>query len=162
MTTKAVIALGSNLGDRRAYIIEAIARIAKTSGIKVTKYAPIFESKALTLTGIDTSKPEYLNTVIEITSSLNPEELLLKLQAIENLMGRLRKERWGDRTIDIDIITYGQETFSSKTLVIPHPEAKNRSFVIVPWYVMDQSAKLPGIGRIGKLAQGYADQVQIK
>ena len=67
-----------------------------------------------------------------------------------------------DRTIDIDIITYGQETFSSETLVIPHPEAKNRSFVIVPWYVMDQSAKLPGIGRIGKLAQGYADQVQIK
>jgi 2-amino-4-hydroxy-6-hydroxymethyldihydropteridine diphosphokinase len=162
MAAKVVIALGSNLGDRRAYIIEAIARIAKTSGIKVTKYAPIFESKALTLTGIDTSKPEYLNTVIEIKTSHKPEELLLKLQAIENLMGRLRKERWGDRTIDIDIITYGQETLNSRSLVIPHPEAVNRSFVIVPWYVMDQSAKLPGVGRIEKLAQGYADQVQIK
>ena len=162
MATKAVIALGSNLGDRRASIVQAIARIAKTPRIRVTKYAPIFESKALTLTGIDTSKPEYLNTVIEIKTSLKPEELLLALQAIENQLGRLRKERWGDRTIDIDIITYGQHSLNSRSLVIPHPEAANRSFVIVPWYVMDQSAKLPGIGRIEKLARSYADQVQIK
>ena len=162
MATKAVIALGSNLGDRRASIVQAIARIAKTPRIRVTKYAPIFESKALTLTGIDTSKPEYLNTVIEIKTSLKPEELLLALQAIENQLGRLRKERWGDRTIDIDIITYGQHSLYSRSLVIPHPEAANRSFVIVPWYVMDQSAKLPDIGRIEKLAQSYADQVQIK
>ena len=162
MATKAVIALGSNLGDRRASIVQAIARIAKTPRIRVTKYAPIFESKALTLTGIDTAKPEYLNTVIEIKTSLKPEELLLALQAIENQLGRLRKERWGDRTIDIDIITYGQHSLNSRSLVIPHPEAANRSFVIVPWYVMDQSAKLPGIGRIEKLARSYADQVQIK
>ncbi|NBR65326.1 MAG: 2-amino-4-hydroxy-6-hydroxymethyldihydropteridine diphosphokinase [Micrococcales bacterium] len=162
MATKVVIALGSNLGERRNWIIQAIARIAKIPGTKVTKYAPIFESKALTLTGIDASKPEYLNTVIEVKTKLKPEELLLALQAIENLLGRLRKERWGDRTIDIDIITYGQETFSSRSLVIPHPEAANRSFVIVPWYVMDQSAKLPGIGRIEKLAVGYVGQVKIK
>ena len=162
MATKAVIALGSNLGDRRASIVQAIARIAKTPRIRVTKYSPIFESKALTLAGIDTSKPEYLNTVIEIKTALKPEELLLALQAIENQLGRLRKERWGDRTIDIDIITYGQHSLNSRSLVIPHPEAANRSFVIVPWYVMDQSAKLPGIGRIEKLARSYADQVQIK
>lgn len=162
MATKAVLALGSNLGDRRASIVQAIARIAKTPRIRVTKYSPIFESKALTLAGIDTSKPEYLNTVIEIKTALKPEELLLALQAIENQLGRLRKERWGDRTIDIDIITYGQHSLNSRSLVIPHPEAANRSFVIVPWYVMDQSAKLPGIGRIEKLAESYADQVQIK
>ena len=162
MATKAVLALGSNLGDRRASIVQAIARIAKTPRIRVTKYSPIFESKALTLAGIDTSKPEYLNTVIEIKTALKPEELLLALQAIENRLGRLRKERWGDRTIDIDIITYGQHSLNSRSLVIPHPEAANRSFVIVPWYVMDQSAKLPGIGRIEKLAESYADQVQIK
>jgi len=102
-----------------------------------------------------------LNCVAEIETPLEPEQLLRELQAIEIELGRKRKERWGDRNIDIDIITYGDSHFTSKDLVIPHPEAKNRAFVIVPWYLMNQKATLPGVGRIKKLARKYAGEVEL-
>jgi 2-amino-4-hydroxy-6-hydroxymethyldihydropteridine diphosphokinase len=92
---------------------------------------------------------------------LSPEQLLRELQAIEIELGRKRKERWGDRNIDIDIITYGDSKLQTEDLVIPHPEAKNRAFVIVPWYLMNQKATLPGVGRIKKLARRFAGEVEL-
>ena len=159
--TIAVIALGSNLGQRRKWLVKALALISTTPDIYLTDISPVVESKALTLAGVDSSKPRFLNCVAEIETPLKPEQLLKALQAIEQKLGRKRKERWGDRNIDIDIITYGNTHFRSPDLVIPHPEAKNRSFVIVPWYLMNQKAELPGIGRIEKLAEVYVDQVKL-
>ncbi|MCX6496032.1 MAG: 2-amino-4-hydroxy-6-hydroxymethyldihydropteridine diphosphokinase [Rhodoluna sp.] len=159
--TICVLALGSNLGNRRNWLIKALSLIATTKDVYLTDISPIVESKALTLAGVDSSKPKFLNCVTEIETSLKPEELLRQLQAIELELGRKRKERWGDRNIDIDIITYGNTNFRSPELVIPHPETKNRSFVIVPWYLMDQNATLPGVGRIEKLAEVFVDQVKL-
>ena len=159
--TICVLALGSNLGNRRNWLIKALSLIATTKDVYLTDISPIVESKALTLAGVDSSKPKFLNCVAEIETSLKPEELLRQMQAIELELGRKRKERWGDRNIDIDIITYGNTNFRSPELVIPHPETKNRSFVIVPWYLMDQNATLPGVGRIEKLAEVFVDQVKL-
>jgi 2-amino-4-hydroxy-6-hydroxymethyldihydropteridine diphosphokinase len=159
--TTAVLALGSNLGDKRQWLVQALSLIATTPDIYLTDISPVVESKALTLAGVDSSKPSFLNCVAEIETPLDPEQLLKELQAIEIELGRKRKERWGDRNIDIDIITYGDSHYTSKDLVIPHPEAKNRAFVIVPWYLMNQKAKLPGVGRIKKLARKYAGEVEL-
>jgi 2-amino-4-hydroxy-6-hydroxymethyldihydropteridine diphosphokinase len=157
----AVIALGSNLGNKRQWLVKALSLIATTPDIYLTDISPVVESKALTLAGVDSSKPSFLNCVAEIETPLKPEQLLRELQAIEIDLGRKRKERWGDRNIDIDIITYGDSHYTSKDLLIPHPEAKNRAFVIVPWYLMNQKAKLPGVGRIKKLARKYAGEVEL-
>ena len=159
--TTAVLALGSNLGNKREWLVQALSLIATTPDIYLIDISPVVESKALTLAGVDTSKPSFLNCVAEIETPLSPEQLLRELQAIEIELGRKRKERWGDRNIDIDIITYGDSHYTSKDLVIPHPEAKNRAFVIVPWYLMNQKAKLPGVGRIKKLARKYAGEVEL-
>lgn len=156
-----VLALGSNLGNRRNWLIKALSLIATTKDVYLTDISPIVESKALTLVGVDSTKPQYLNCVAEIETSLKPEQLLRQMQAIELELGRKRKERWGDRNIDIDIITYGQTKLRTAELVIPHPETKNRAFVIVPWYLMNQDASLPGVGRIEKLAKVFVDQVKL-
>jgi 2-amino-4-hydroxy-6-hydroxymethyldihydropteridine diphosphokinase len=159
--TTAVLALGSNLGNKRQWLVQALSLIATTPDIYLIDISPVVESKALTVSGVDSSKPSFLNCVAEIETPLEPEQLLRELQAIEIELGRKRKERWGDRNIDIDIITYGDSHYTSKDLVIPHPEAKNRAFVIVPWYLMNQKAKLPGVGRIKKLARKYAGEVEL-
>ena len=159
--TTAVLALGSNLGNRRNWLVKALSLIATTKDVYLVDISPIVESKALTLAGVDSSKPKFLNCVAEIETSLKPEALLVQMQAIELELGRKRKERWGDRNIDIDIITFGNVNYGSPELVIPHPETKNRSFVIVPWYLMDQNATLPGVGRIEKLAEVFVDQVKL-
>lgn len=157
----AVIALGSNLGQKREWLVKALALISTTPDIYLTDISPVVESKALTLAGVDSSKPSFLNCVAEIETPLTPEQLLRELQAIEIELGRKRKERWGDRNIDIDIITYGDSQLETEDLVIPHPEAKNRAFVIVPWYLMNQKATLPGVGRIKKLARRFAGEVEL-
>jgi 2-amino-4-hydroxy-6-hydroxymethyldihydropteridine diphosphokinase len=157
----AVIALGSNLGQKREWLVKALALISTTPDIYLTDISPVVESKALTLAGVDSSKPSFLNCVAEIETPLSPEQLLRELQAIEIELGRKRKERWGDRNIDIDIITYGDSQLETEDLVIPHPEAKNRAFVIVPWYLMNQKATLPGVGRIKKLARRFAGEVEL-
>jgi 2-amino-4-hydroxy-6-hydroxymethyldihydropteridine diphosphokinase len=159
--TTAVLALGSNLGNKREWLVRALSLIATTPDIYLIDISPVVESKALTLAGVDTSKPSFLNCVAEIETPLSPEQLLRELQAIEIELGRKRKERWGNRNIDIDIITYGDSQLETDDLVIPHPEAKNRAFVIVPWYLMNQKAKLPGVGRIKKLARKYAGEVEL-
>ncbi|MFM2277687.1 MAG: hypothetical protein RIT12_1083 [Actinomycetota bacterium] len=157
----AVIALGSNLGQKREWLVKALALISTTPDIYLTDISPVVESKALTLAGVDLSKPSFLNCVAEIETPLSPEQLLRELQTIEIELGRKRKERWGDRNIDIDIITYGDSQLETEDLVIPHPEAKNRAFVIVPWYLMNQKATLPGVGRIKKLARRFAGEVEL-
>ncbi|MFM2373871.1 MAG: hypothetical protein RJA75_767 [Actinomycetota bacterium] len=157
----AVIALGSNLGQKREWLVKALALISTTPDIYLTDISPVVESKALTLAGVDSSKPSFLNCVAEIETPLSPEQLLRELQSIEIELGRKRKERWGDRNIDIDIITYGDSQLKTEDLVIPHPEAKNRAFVIVPWYLMNQKATLPGVGRIKKLARRFAGEVEL-
>lgn len=157
---KAVLALGANLGDRHANIKGAIKAIGSTEGVEVTKKSPLVESVALTEDGLDESKPAYLNCVIEVETTLKPKALLERVRAIETDFGRIRVERWGSRTLDIDIIVMGDELRSSKVLTIPHPRAFERSFVLVPWAAMDPSAVLPGHGSVAVLAKDLQFEVR--
>jgi 2-amino-4-hydroxy-6-hydroxymethyldihydropteridine diphosphokinase len=159
MSERAILALGGNLGDRKATIKAAIKDIKAIDGVEVISKSPLYESFAATEDGPDESAPRYLNGVIEIETTLKPGNLLTELRKIETAHGRVRLERWGSRTLDIDIITYGSLIKDGKRLTIPHPRAYQRAFVVVPWAAMDPSAKLLGHGSVAALAEDLKSQV---
>lgn len=149
--TAAVLALGSNLGDRAHELRAAVAEIADTDGILLTAASKLVESTAVRVTGADETAPRYLNAVVAIETSLTPHALLHQLHAIEDDHGRVRDERWGDRTLDIDIVTYGALEQDDPDLTLPHPRAAERAFVLAPWLEIAPDATLPGRGRIDAL-----------
>lgn len=159
MSERAILALGGNLGDRKATIKAAIKDIKALEGVEVISKSPLYESFAATEDGPDESAPRYLNGVIEIETTLKPGNLLTELRKIETAHGRVRLERWGSRTLDIDIITYGSLIKDGKRLTIPHPRAYQRAFVVVPWAAMDPAAKLLGHGSVAALAEDLKTQV---
>jgi 2-amino-4-hydroxy-6-hydroxymethyldihydropteridine diphosphokinase len=159
MAERAILALGGNLGDRKATIKSAIKHIKEIEGVTVIARSPLFESFAATEDGPDEKAPRYLNGVIEIETTLKPGVLLTKVREIETSHGRVRLERWGSRTLDIDIITYGSLIKDGKRLTLPHPRAYQRAFVVVPWAAMDPSAKLLGHGSVAELAENLKTQV---
>lgn len=147
----AVVALGSNLGDRARRLAQAVddlGRLPLTGDVRV---APAIESVAVRPDGPDADAPAYLNTVAVLTTRLAPSVLLSYLHAIEARHGRERRERWGDRTLDLDLIVYGDVRCDTPALVLPHPRAAERPFVLDPWLALDPDAVLPGIGRVAEL-----------
>lgn len=161
MKSKAVLALGGNLGDKRATLLGAISEISKTEGIRLVVQSELYESVALTVTGPDSDQPSYLNAVVIIETKLKPKPLLKALNEIENKFGRVRLARWAPRTLDIDIISYGAELIETKSLIIPHPRAFERSFVLVPWLSIDPEAVIPGRGRVADLVLELQDSVVV-
>ena len=156
---RAILAIGGNLGKRRKTIRSGLKSLAATKGISKVVCSPLVESSALTEDGIDDSKPNYMNGVVQIVTTLKPKELLTEIRRIETEHGRIRLERWGSRTLDIDIITYGDVLKATRELTIPHPRAFERSFVLVPWALLDPEAVLPGYGKVAELAEPIKDQV---
>jgi 2-amino-4-hydroxy-6-hydroxymethyldihydropteridine diphosphokinase len=151
VSEKAVLSLGSNLGDREQNIRDAVADIAALDDVELTKTSGLFQTPALKPAGVDETAPAYLNAVIGIATTLTPGELLASLAAIETRHGRVREVRWGDRTLDIDIVSYGELQQPDPELTLPHPRAAERGFVLVPWLDIEPEATLPGIGRIDGL-----------
>jgi 2-amino-4-hydroxy-6-hydroxymethyldihydropteridine diphosphokinase len=156
---RAILAIGGNLGKRRKTIRSALKALAVTPGIKKVICSPLVESAAMTEDGIDQTKPNYLNGVVQIQTTLKPKELLDEIRRIETEHGRVRLERWGSRTLDIDIVTYGDVLKAGKELTIPHPRAFERAFVLVPWAMLDPDAVLPGHGSVKLLAAPLQDEV---
>lgn len=157
--TSCVIALGGNLGDPAFAMQSALSVIAEHPEIWVVQTSRPVESFALTTEGIDKSKPNYLNSVAKLETNLSPHELLAFLNSVEAGFGRVREERWASRTLDIDIITFGDEEIQTEDLVIPHPRAHQRGFVLIPWLDMDPEAELPGHGKVADLAPSLANEV---
>lgn len=124
---RAFIALGSNVGDAVKNLNEALYNI-ETVGLKILNKS----SQIVTPAWGKTDQLDFLNQVIEIETIYSPHELLNKLQSIENKMGRVREEKWGPRNIDLDLIFYDDEIVYSKDLIVPHPYACERKFVIAP------------------------------
>lgn len=148
----AVVALGSNLGDRRATLRQACADLAAVDGVLALDCSPLVTSAAVKLSGVDESAPAYLNGVAVLRTRLAPHALLDELQRIELEHGRVREERWGDRTLDLDLIAYDDDVIDDDRLTVPHPRAAERAFVVVPWLLLDPEATLPGVGRLDTLA----------
>lgn len=158
----AVLAFGSNLGDRAATIHAAVGALAEDAGIDVRAISRLYETPALKPDGIDAAAPAYLNAVALVHTLLEPLDLLAAVNAVEDRLGRVREERWGDRTIDIDIVDYdGIVSDDDPRIVLPHPRAHERAFVLVPWLDVDPQARLAGFGSVAELAARAGDPVQL-
>ena len=148
---EAVIALGANLGDRGATLIAAVDEMRRMPLVDRVRVSDVVESVAMKPGGPDADAPTYFNAVAIVTTRLAPSVLLAYLQAIEDRHGRERRERWDDRTLDLDIVAYGDVRSGDPRLVLPHPRAAGRDFVLVPWLSLDPDAELPGAGRVDDL-----------
>lgn len=146
--TRAVIAVGANLGDRKSTVAHAVREIAELDDVHLVAVSAFIETPALTPHGVDESKPPYLNGVILVDTELDPVELLDHLNAIEDHHGRVRTEHWGNRTLDLDLIDFGGQRRMTERLTLPHPHAHEREFVLAPWLEVDPDAELPGRGRV--------------
>ena len=155
--TVAILSLGSNLGDRERSLRSAVADIAALAGVTLLGTSGLVETAALKPAGVDSSAPAYLNAIVRVQTTLSPTELLARLNEIEASHGRVREARWDDRTLDIDVVTFGNLIQDDPALTLPHPRAAERSFVLVPWLELDPGAELPGIGRIDGLPAAAAD-----
>jgi len=142
---KAVIALGANIGDPKAQMDLAVAMLREaTELISVSEY---FSTKPIS----DIEQPDYLNAVCVVESELPALDLLSLLHGIEKALGRERLEKWGPRTIDLDLIQYGSLLSSADELKLPHPRAHERRFVLEPWISIDPEAILLTHGKISEL-----------
>lgn len=124
MRDVAYVALGSNLGARERYLAVARREIARLPKTKVLRVTPPEETEPIGAPG----QGRYLNQMIAIETELEPHELLAGLQRIEHAAGRVRAERWGARTLDLDIVKFDHQTVDDETLVVPHPALRDREF----------------------------------
>jgi 2-amino-4-hydroxy-6-hydroxymethyldihydropteridine diphosphokinase len=158
MTTRSVVlALGSNLGDRREILQEAVDAIARIEGVRVEKASPVYETMPVG----GPPQPDYLNAVLLARTALPTLDLLDRLHEVEAEFDRVRLVRWGPRTLDIDIITVEGERGDDPELTLPHPRAHERAFVLAPWHDIDPDAVLPGYGPVADLRKA-ADSSGIK
>ncbi len=153
--TRAVIALGANLGEREATIADAIADLAAIDGVSIVARSPLMSTVAVTESGPDDTHPAYLNGVVIVETAISAHTLLAMLHDIELRHGRVRAERWGDRTLDLDLIVYG-DLIENGNLVIPHPRAHERRFVLEPWLSVDPDAVIPARGFVRDLVEVLA------
>ncbi len=122
------IALGSNLGDRRAHLDAALAALAVLPGTRLEAVSPFYETAPVGPPG----QQDYLNAVARLSTTLDPFALLDALLAIEQARGRVRRERWGSRTLDLDLLLHGDTRLNDPRLTLPHPSMLDRAFVLVP------------------------------
>ncbi|AHD07609.1 2-amino-4-hydroxy-6-hydroxymethyldihydropteridine diphosphokinase [Paenibacillus larvae] len=125
---EAYVGLGSNFGDRESFLQQAVSKLDSHPHISVIASSSIFETEPVGYLDQDS----FLNMVIQMDTSLEPEPLLDTLLAIEKELGRTREIRWGPRTIDLDLLLYGRESINTPTLTVPHPRMTERAFVMVP------------------------------
>ena len=145
----AFIGLGSNLEEPRDQINTALSSLDDVSEIEVLKTSSFYQSKPL----LGMTGPDYLNVVCKIETKLSALDLLSKCQQIENKQHRVREIRWGSRTIDLDILLYGDEVISTKDLSVPHPEMIKRNFVLLPLFEIEPELELPGFGKLKELVR---------
>ncbi|OUS69935.1 2-amino-4-hydroxy-6-hydroxymethyldihydropteridine diphosphokinase [Paenibacillus sp. MY03] len=124
----AYIALGSNMGDREAHLMRAIGELNNQPGIEVTAVSGIYETDPVGYT----DQPAFLNMAVAVKTELAPLELLRTQLRLESALGRIRQERWGPRTIDLDLLLYDNVRMDQEELTLPHPRMMERAFVLVP------------------------------
>ncbi len=139
----AFLGLGGNLGDRRALLAGALGRLAAAPGVRVARVSPVYETAALCLPG-QAPQPDYLNLVVALETSLEPPALLDLCIEVEQQLGRVRHERWGARTIDLDVLCHGDAAFDDDRLTLPHPRLHERAFVLVPLADLDPDLSIRG------------------
>ncbi|WP_298801172.1 dihydroneopterin aldolase [uncultured Pseudokineococcus sp.] len=159
--TPVVLALGSDLGDRAEVLRSAVASLARVPGLVLTGVSPVVESAPVRLPGTeaaeapDEDQQPFLNAVVVGRTTLAPLDLLAACHRVEAGHGRVRRERWGPRTLDVDVVDLGGAVArDDERLLLPHPRAHERAFVLVPWSLVAPDAHLagPGGGAVAELA----------
>ena len=156
------VSLGSNLpdavGDSPAILADAVARLAAADGVRVVAVSSLYRTAPVG--GVE--QPDFFNAVVVGETTLGAEDLLALCQAVEAAHHRTREVRWGPRTLDVDVLAFGDELSEDPALTLPHPRAHERAFVLVPWAEADADAHLPGRGRVADLADAVGtDGVRI-
>jgi 2-amino-4-hydroxy-6-hydroxymethyldihydropteridine diphosphokinase len=147
---RVVLAVGANLGDRLGTLqgcVEAIGRLPDTDVLAIS---PVYETAPVG----GPAQPDFLNAVLIAATGLGPRDLLEAAHRIEAEFGRVRAERFGPRTLDLDIINYAGQVSRDPVLTLPHPRAHERAFVLVPWHDIDADATVPGRGSVRDLLAG--------
>jgi 2-amino-4-hydroxy-6-hydroxymethyldihydropteridine diphosphokinase len=150
----AVIALGSNLGNRLETLQGAVDALADTPGVRVKAVSAVFETEGV---GGPENQPPYLNAVLVLRTTLPPSSLLERANAVEDAFGRAREVRWGPRTLDVDILAYEGVVQADPELTLPHPRAHERAFVLAPWLDADPDAAVPGFGPVSELLRAVGE-----
>ncbi|MFC8127725.1 2-amino-4-hydroxy-6-hydroxymethyldihydropteridine diphosphokinase [Streptomyces sp. NPDC057302] len=146
---RAVISLGSNLGNRLETLQGAIDALEDTPGLRVKAVSPVYETEPW---GVEPdTQPSYFNAVVVVKTTLPPSSLLERAHAIEEAFHRVRDERWAARTIDVDIVAYAEIVSDDPDLTLPHPRAHERAFVLAPWHDVEPEAQLAGRGAVADL-----------
>jgi 2-amino-4-hydroxy-6-hydroxymethyldihydropteridine diphosphokinase len=143
----AFVGIGSNLGDREGNLRQAVELLSAEDGIDVVAVSEIRETDPVG----PVEQGPFLNAAIRIKTDLGPRELLERLLAVEQRLGRVRRERWGPRTIDLDLLLYGDEVVDEPGLTVPHPRLHERRFALEPLADLAPGLEIPGRGPISRL-----------
>ena len=142
------IGLGSNLDNPLSQLKDAVEQLKLAKGMEFIAVSGFYTSPPMG----PQDQPDYVNAVAKVTTDLSAEQLLDELQKIENEQGRVRKERWGARTLDLDILLYGADVINSQRLTVPHCGISERNFVLYPLKdLVDSDFKIPNLGKLDEL-----------
>jgi 2-amino-4-hydroxy-6-hydroxymethyldihydropteridine diphosphokinase len=139
---RAYVGLGSNLGDRAAYLLLGLSALSRLSKTHLLRLSPVYETEP-----VGPPQPPYLNMVAELETELSPKGLLAEMLRIEKALGRERRERWGPRTLDLDLLLYGDLVLEEAGLSVPHPRLHERAFVLVPLLDLLPEGRHPLLGQ---------------
>jgi 2-amino-4-hydroxy-6-hydroxymethyldihydropteridine diphosphokinase len=139
---RAFLGVGSNEGDRREHLARALRALEAAPGVAWVRASSVWETAP-----VGPPQPHYLNAALELETALAAPALLRALQEIEEAAGRVRRERWGPRTLDLDLLLHGDEVLDEPGLRVPHPELARRAFVLAPLAELCPERVVPGTGR---------------
>ncbi|MEA3242555.1 MAG: 2-amino-4-hydroxy-6-hydroxymethyldihydropteridine diphosphokinase [Pseudomonadota bacterium] len=149
----AYIGLGSNLDNPESQLKTAIEALTGLPQTRLQARSSLYRSAPMG----PQDQPDYLNAVVQLSTGLEPEALLDKLQGIEQAQGRVRAQHWGPRTLDLDILLYGEDVVATERLKIPHPGIAERSFVLYPLAEINGQLEIPELGGVGSLMEQCPD-----
>lgn len=152
--SRAFLSLGSNLGDRATTLDAALRALERPGDVQVLRRSSLYETAPVGRAG----QPDFYNLVVEVETRLGPEALLDRCQDVERSLGRVRRERWGPRTVDIDILLYDRRAIRTDRLIIPHPEMLRRRFVLEPLLEIAPAVTLPDGTPVAPRLEEVADQ----
>jgi 2-amino-4-hydroxy-6-hydroxymethyldihydropteridine diphosphokinase len=145
--TRAYVGLGANLGPREVTLLRAADLLAAADGVEVVAVSQLRETEPVGLV----EQPPFLNGAAQVETTLPPQALLELLLEIERSLGRVRGERWGPRTVDLDLLVYGDERIDEPGLTVPHPRLRERRFALEPLAELDPDLEIPGLGSVAGL-----------
>ena len=154
---RVVLAIGGNLGDVPVTLMHTVEALSYMEGFQIDDVSPIMRTKPVLAPG-QAPQPDYWNAVVVGSAIATPDELFAQTSRIERELGRERHQRWGARTVDIDIIQIEGLASSDPVLTLPHPRAKERAFVLAPWILCEPDAVLEGVGRVSDLLADTPDR----